>query len=171
MKILIRTIPLFIASLFILTIVGANWALATYGIIPIAPGITAPAGVLFAGLAFSLRDFLHDTGGRWWVIGVIAVGGAASWQLEGAQQFAVASAAAFTVSEVLDFAIYAPLRKRGWLRAVALSNIGGLALDSLVFLWLAFGSLQFLEGQLIGKGYMTLLAVVLLWGWRKRRNA
>jgi hypothetical protein len=59
-----------------------------------------------------------------------------------------------------------PLRRRGWLRAVAASNAAGLAVDSALFLWLAFGSLDFLAGQVLGKAWMTALAVALLWAIR-----
>jgi hypothetical protein len=40
-------------------------------------------------------------------------------------------------------------------------------LDSALFLWMAFGSLDFIEGQLLGKAYMTALAVAILFVWRK----
>tara|TARA_Y100000310_G_C20620388_1_gene782963 strand:- start:915 stop:1094 length:180 start_codon:yes stop_codon:yes gene_type:complete len=43
------------------------------------------------------------------------------------------------------------------------SNGVGMVADSALFLWLAFGSLAFIEGQVIGKLYMTALAVALLW--------
>ena len=36
------------------------------------------------------------------------------------------------------------------------------------FLTLAFGSLEFLAGQVVGKLWMTVLAVALLWAWRRR---
>jgi hypothetical protein len=45
---------------------------------------------------------------------------------------------------------------------VALSNTAGLILDSVVFLQLAFGSLELLPGQLVGKAIMTLVALPLL---------
>ena len=38
----------------------------------------------------------------------------------------------------------------------------GLALDSVVFLQLAFGSLEFLPGQVLGKAIMTVAALPLL---------
>lgn len=38
----------------------------------------------------------------------------------------------------------------------------GLALDSVVFLQLAFGSLEFLPGQVLGKAVMTVVALPLL---------
>lgn len=149
---------------FILTIFGANWALETYGIVNIGFGLTAPAGVLFAGLAFTFRDLIHETRGRSWVFAAIAIGGVLSYAVS--PSFAVASALAFTISELADYSVYAPLRKRTWLGAVALSNTVGLAVDSALFLWLAFGSLDYLTGQVVGKAYMTALAVVVLWSAR-----
>ena len=38
----------------------------------------------------------------------------------------------------------------------------------LLFLLLAFGSLQYLPGQIVGKAWMTLLAVAVLWLLRRR---
>jgi len=42
--------------------------------------------------------------------------------------------------------------------------------DSLVFLYLAFGSLDFLAGQIIGKIWMVLLALPLV-AWLRNRDA
>ena len=153
---------------FVATVWGANWALAKYGVVSIGFGLMAPAGVFFAGLAFTFRDLLHESSGRLWVLVAIVTGALLSALLEDARTFAVASGTAFLVSELADFAVYTPLRERGWLRAVFASNVVGFTVDSLVFLWLAFGSLEFIEGQLVGKAYMTGLAVVGLWLWRRR---
>jgi hypothetical protein len=35
----------------------------------------------------------------------------------------------------------------------------GLIADGILFLWLAFGSFEFLAGQIIGKAWMVLLAL------------
>ena len=77
-------------------------------------------------------------------------------------RFALASGVAFGVSELVDLAVYTPLRERGLLRAVAASNAVGLVADSALFLWLAFGSLDLLAGQVLGKVWMTVVAVALL---------
>ena len=45
-----------------------------------------------------------------------------------------------------------------------LSNLVGNVLDSVVFLALAFGSLEFLVGQVVGKTWVTLLAAPFFWG-------
>ena len=161
-------ITIFLFAAFVATVVGANWSLATFGIVPIGLGLTAPAGVFSAGLAFTFRDLMHDVRGRRYVLAAIVTGAALSGILEDAQRFAVASGTAFLVSEVADLVVYTPLRARGWLRAVLASNIVGFTLDSMLFLWLAFGSLDFLTGQLVGKGYMTLGAIAILWAWRNR---
>ena len=45
----------------------------------------------------------------------------------------------------------------------------GLVVDSIVFLWLAFGSLEFLFGQVLGKLWMVLLAIPFV-AWIRRRD-
>ena len=147
------------------TVVGANWAIRTFGMVPVGFGLLAPAGVYFAGLAFTFRDLVHDTLGRWGALAAIALGAALSWAIE--PRFAVASAAAFLLSELADLVVYAPLRERHWLGAVAASNVVGLVVDSALFLLLAFGSLQFLAGQVVGKFWVTALFVAVLWGVRR----
>jgi uncharacterized PurR-regulated membrane protein YhhQ (DUF165 family) len=141
-------------------IFGANWALATFGLIPVGFGLLAPAGVLFAGAAFTLRDLTQEALGRRWTAGAILVGAALSALVS--PQFALASGVAFLCSEAADFAVYEPLRARNWLAAVGLSNTVGLIADSVLFLALAFGSLDFLAGQVWGKFAVTLATVVLL---------
>jgi hypothetical protein len=155
------------------TIVAANWAVARFGTVAVGLGLVAPAGVYFAGLAFTLRDLLHELVGWRAVFAVIAAGAALSFWVA-TPSLALASAAAFGLSELADLLVYAPLRQRRWLVAVALSNVVGLLADSVLFLTLAFGSLTFLPGQVIGKAWMTALAVVLLAAGRRayrRRTA
>jgi hypothetical protein len=50
---------------------------------------------------------------------------------------------------------------------VILSGIAGAVIDSAVFLWLAFGSLDFLAGQVVGKAWASLVAVPMIYGWRR----
>ena len=79
----------------------------------------------------------------------------------------VASAAAFLLSESADFAVYTPLQRRGLVLAVAASSLAGLAVDSVVFLTLAFGNLEFLAGQVVGKTWAVLLSLPLI-RWVRR---
>lgn len=135
--------------------------------VPVGFGLLTPAGVYFAGLGFTFRDLIHETSGGKWVWVAIVVGTALSVFVS--PTFALASGAAFAFSEVADYMVYAPLRRRSWLGAVALSNTVGLIVDSALFLWLAFGSLDFLAGQVVGKAWMTALAVLILGGLRAYR--
>lgn len=153
---------------YILTIAAANWAIARFGFVPVAPGLLAPAGVYFAGLAFTLRDMTQEALGRRSTLAAIAAGALLSALVS--PQFALASGIAFGVSELADFAVYTPLRERRWLLAVAASNLVGLIIDSALFLWLAFGSLSLLAGQIVGKGWMTVAAIGVLWAWRHWRE-
>jgi hypothetical protein len=81
----------------------------------------------------------------------------------------LASTAAFLLSELADFAVYQPLQKRGFIRAVFISSLVGLVIDSAVFLWLAFGSLDYLAGQIVGKVWMVFSAVIVVKATELRR--
>jgi hypothetical protein len=152
------------------TIVLANWAIETWGIVPIGFGLYAPAGVFFAGLAFTLRDIVQDRLGKAWTIAAIAAGALLSLAIS-APFVAAASALAFLVSELADMLVYSPLRKRGWLRAVAASNVVGSVVDSVLFLAVAGLPMEFVVGLTVGKWMMTALAVPVLWLIRQRQPA
>jgi queuosine precursor transporter len=162
-----RTVTLFAA--FVGTVLLANWLVQHFGIIDVGFGLQAPAAVLAVGVAFTLRDLLHRAGGPGLVIAAIVVGAALSYIV--APAFALASGVAFLASELADLLVYTPLERRSWLAAVVASNTAGLLLDSVLFLWLAFGSLEFLAGQVVGKAWMTALAAVLILAHRRLRPA
>ena len=162
--------------LFCLTIPAANWLIGHAGtvcvpngpcLVPVAPGIMAPSGVLMIGLALVLRDLVQRRLGVEFGIGAIIVGAAISAGLA-PPSLVVASAAAFLLSEFADFAVYTPLARRRLVAAVFASSVVGLVVDSIVFLWLAFGSLEFLIGQIIGKLWMVLLAIPFVVYMRRR---
>jgi queuosine precursor transporter len=157
-------------GVYVATVFAANWALGKWGIVSVGLGMTAPAGVYFAGIAFTARDGLREASNRWIPFIAIAIGAGCSFFLEDGQKFAIASAVAFGVSETLDALVYEPLRSRGKVLALASSNVVGFVTDSVLFLWLAFGSLAFIEGQLFGKALMTVLAILIPWGWRRTRK-
>lgn len=117
-------------------IVAANWLTSTYGLIPAGFGLLVTAGTFAAGLALALRDVVHESGGVPWVLGTIAAGCTVSYLL-GDGRIAIASAAAFLVAELIDLAVYAPLRRRRWRTAVAASGATGAIVDTLLFLSIA----------------------------------
>ena len=157
-------------GLYIAVIIAANWSIKQWGIVPIGFGLMAPAGVYFAGLAFSIRDGLHETANKWWIIGAIIVGAGVSYFIEDGGKIAIASGTAFLLSELADFAVYTPLRARGKIKALLASNAVGLVADSMLFLYLAFGSLDFLSGQIVAKGYMTLAVILFIFCYRLGRR-
>lgn len=158
---------------YIAVIFFANWSINKWGIVPIGFGLSAPAGVYFAGLAFSIRDGLHESSNKYWVAAAIFVGAILSFLLEGGERIAIASGIAFLFSEFIDFAIYTPLRDKGKMIALFCSNAVGLVVDSALFLYIAFESFKFIEGQIVAKGYMTLivLAIMVCFRYVKRSNA
>jgi uncharacterized PurR-regulated membrane protein YhhQ (DUF165 family) len=87
------------------------------------------------------------------------VGDLAGWT--SLQKIAVASVVAFTVSETVEALVFTPLRRRSLSLGVALSATAGNALDSYVFLTLAFSSAAFFWGQFWGKSEAIAVGVVL----------
>ena len=55
--------------------------------------------------------------------------------------------------------------------AIVLSGLVGSVIDSVIFLSLAFGSLDFIVGQVVGKLWMSLVAGAMIIMWRNARRA
>ncbi len=169
---------------FVATIFLANWFIRHVGtechgdvcLIPIWPSFgigdgMAPSGVLWAGLALTVRDLVQRRLGFWYSWLAVAIGALLSAILDPA--LALASGSAFFLAETLDLFVYTPLQRRNLLVAVVASNIVGMVVDSFVFLYLAGIPLAFMEGQVIGKLWMTLLAlpvIYLIREWDRRRG-
>lgn len=164
-----------LAGGFLTCIPAANWLIGNVGttcipngpcLIPVAPGLMAPSGVLMIGAALALRDAVQEQMGRAWVAALIVAGAALSLGFSPAA-LAVASATAFLLSELLDFAIYDRLRQRAMWAAVLASGVAGAVLDSLLFSWLAFGTVKWAPGLILAKIYASALFAAWLF-WRRR---
>ena len=163
---------------FVLTIPVANWMIGNVGLscagdggpclIPVLPGIMAPSSVLVVGLTFVLRDLVQRRLGVQWAIGAILLGAALS-AFVAPPSLVLASATAFLFSELCDLLVYTPLQRRRLVLAVFASSFVGLVVDSMLFLGLAFGSLEFLAGQIIGKSWVVVLVLPLI-GLLRRRD-
>lgn len=157
---------------YVATIPLANWLIANVGttclpggpcVVPVWPGLYCPSGSLMVGLALVLRDVVQRAYGTWMGLLAIAAGTMVSAAVS-PPEIVVASAAAFLLSELADFAVYTPLARRRFLLAVFLSSTVGLVVDGLLFLTLAFGSLELLPGIVLGKFWMVLAALpVMVW--------
>ena len=163
---------------FGLCIPAANWMIGHVGttcvpngpcLVPVAPGLLAPSGVLMIGLALVLRDLVQRRLGPGWTAVAIIFGALLSaWIAPGA--LVLASASAFLLSEFADMAVYTPLQKKRLVLAVLLSGLVGLTIDSIVFLYMAFGNLDFLAGQIVGKAWITVLSLPFIHWIRGRDN-
>lgn len=170
-----RTLSL--TAAFAATIPLANWLIGNVGtgcvpngpcLLPVGFGLTAPSGVLVVGASLVLRDMVHEAGGAKAALIAIGIGSLLS-AIFAAPALLLASVLAFVLAELADLAVYTPLRERRLWLAVLLSGLAGAIVDSAIFLWVAFGSLEFIEGQILGKLWMTLAALPVLWLARDRR--
>jgi uncharacterized PurR-regulated membrane protein YhhQ (DUF165 family) len=150
---------------FVATVYLANWLVDRYGPIRVWPtALLAPAGVYVVGLAFVLRDFVQYQGSRLLALAAIAVGSGLSVLVS--PDLALASAAAFAASEVGGLAVFWSLQRASLVAAVAVAGALAAAVDSYVFLSIAFGDLSFFEGQFVAKVGLSLLAAPLVFGLR-----
>lgn len=131
----------------------------------------APAGVYFVAAALVLRDAAQYGLGRAWVLAVMAAGVVLSVLVAG-PGLALASGAAFALSESADFALFTRMAPRwGW--AVFAGGMAGAVVDSLAFLGIAQWThvpgitLAFMPGQVLGKWYGILVAAGVI-SWRRR---
>jgi queuosine precursor transporter len=167
-----------LAGAFLGCIPAANWLIGNVGttcipggpcLIPVAPGLMAPSGVLMIGAALALRDAVHEALGRAWVLSLVFAGAALSLAVS-PPALALASAAAFLLSEIADFAVYDRLRRRGLAVAVAASGVVGAVLDSLIFSALAFGTVAWAPGLIIAKIYASAGYAVWLYAQQRRQQ-
>lgn len=137
---------------------------------PVLPGLWAPSTVTLAGFSLVLRDVVHHCLGWRWALSSIFFGAIISGFISDSA-LVVASVSAFLFAELADFAVYAPMRKRYPATAVIVSGLVGSAVDSAIFLTLAFGSVEYLFGQVLGKFWINLLAGVAIAVWRRRKQS
>jgi uncharacterized PurR-regulated membrane protein YhhQ (DUF165 family) len=160
------------AVLFVGTVYAANWLVNRYGPIRVWPtSLYAPAGVYVVGIAFLLRDTVQRLMGQWLALAAIAIG--ATLSVFVSPTLALASACAFAASELLGLGIFRALGGnvggRGrLLGAIVLASVAAAAVDSVVFLWLAFHNLAFFDGQMVAKLSVTVLALPFVLFARKR---
>lgn len=127
---------------YIASLTVANLLVALFG-----PWFSPINAFILIGLDLILRDKLHD---RWQnnrlairMFGIIAVAGIISWVInKNAGMIAVASVVSFMVAMTVDALIYQKLKNRPWFQRANGSNIGGAAVDSVLFPTIAFGSLM-----------------------------
>lgn len=155
---------------YVLSIPAATWAVERFGVVPIGFGFYAPAAVYVVGLTLVLRDLIQRIAGKRVAVALIVVGALLSALISPA--LALASGVAFLISELVDLAVYTGLQRArvGLYAAIVGSNVVSAGVDSVIFLTIAFGNLEFLPGQWIGKLAATVLAVAVLAAFRYERR-
>lgn len=150
-----------VAAAYAITHIGTQYAPGLPHVVPVWPGIEAPSGVYIVGLTLVIRDLLTHRISKRTMYGLILIGaGLAAVVSPGV---ALASAVAFAASETVDYAVFLVAERRvGKLPAIVTSNAVSIVVDSIIFLAVAFHSLQYVEGQIIGKAWATLAAVAVL---------
>jgi queuosine precursor transporter len=145
--------------------------------------LTAPGGTYLIGIALSLIELAHRTapsrregfvnaqmmvacgfGASALLAGYLAIldamppDDALFDRLSGTWRIVLGSLVAFLISETIDNSFGAWLRDRvhDAVRVVA-TNAVSVPLDSVVFLLVAFGSLEFIEGQIVVKYAVSLI--------------
>lgn len=152
---------------FVGLVILANWLASKYVVhVPLTPYM-APAGVFCIGAVLVLRDWMQQLRGLLWTMALVYAAGLLSWAVgdlagwTGLEKIAVASVVAFTISETIEALVFTPIRKRNLTAGVALSATVGNALDSWIFLTLAFSSTAFFWGQFWGKSEAIAVGVLL----------
>ena len=170
--------PRILASGYLSAIIAANLSIALFG-----PEVSILNAFLFVGLVLSTRDQLHEAWGenRWRYMGaLIAVGAGFSYGAsvlladdllppDLVAKIALGSCVAFASAEIADTASYEAMRRAGveWLHRVNLSNVIGAAVDSSVFVLIAFGwDWQIAFGQFSAKIAGGFLWSLLIERWR-----
>lgn len=152
----------------------ANWMIGHVGVclpqgpcvVPVGFGLTAPSGVLMVGIALVARDAVQSLLGLRIALAAVAVGIGISFFLA-PPEIAIASAVAFGLSELADTLVYSPLRRKHLTLALLASAAAGAIVDSAAFLWIAFHSLDFIAGQIVGKLWAAVTAGIILTLWRR----
>jgi len=163
---------------YIVSIFLANLAVSYFGLVNLF-GMVVPAGVVFAGLCFSLRDLVQrEFGHKVWyfmlasmLVSVLS-GAVLSHLPIPMWKVVLASAVAFMASETIDWFVYTVMKKDIIYRVVISNIFSGIA-DSILFVGIAFGAWGFLPpvyNQAIFKWLSGLLVIPIILYFRQKRK-
>ncbi|MDX1483638.1 MAG: VUT family protein [Alphaproteobacteria bacterium] len=152
--------------LYIALIVAVNWGFTVVPLVKMPGGEMWPPMSLVVGFIFVVRDFAQrEVGHR--VLVAMLIGAALSYVMA-SPYVAIASAAAFLVSELADWLVYT-VTKRPFSQRILFSSAIGTPIDSVVFLYgighlTASGVLAMTASKLVG-------ALIVWWLIRRREAA
>lgn len=131
-----QRVPAAVVCVFVAAICLANLVVWVSG--AWAPWVSLACGLVLVGLDMVIKDTLQDRWGvSWRLLLMIAGGGVAGFLAPGSARICAASVAAFTVSVLVDVAVFAALAHSP--RRYVVSNAASALVDSSLFLWLGLG--------------------------------
>lgn len=142
--------------LYLFMVPLVNWSFAHVPLIPMPDGGNWAPFAIVTGLVLVVRDFAQREIGHYVFIPLI-LGVYFSYELAG-KEIALASGAAFLVSEVVDWAIYT-FTKKPLSSRIMLSSLIAAPIDSIVFL---YGASLVVEGIFSTSTVITSIASKLL---------
>jgi len=151
--------------LYIALIVLVNYGFSVVPLVDMPGGEKWPPMSLVVGLIFVARDFAQREIGHRIVFAMLIAGGLSYWMAD--PYVAIASVAAFLISEFADWAVYS-FTKRPFAQRVLLSSALGTPIDSIVFLAI-LGHLS-VAGVVAMTASKMLGAVIVWWMIKDRDN-
>jgi uncharacterized PurR-regulated membrane protein YhhQ (DUF165 family) len=152
-------------AVYIALIAVVNWAFVVVEPVRLPGGVIWPPMTIFVGFVFVVRDFAQREIGHY-VLAAMGVGVVLSYFMAG-PNVAAASAVAFLISEMADWAVYS-FTRMSLSQRVLWSSIIATPIDTFVFL----NMLDFFS--ITGAAVMTLSklagAVIVWWLVRRREQ-
>lgn len=150
--------------LYIALIVAVNYGFSAVPLVKLPDGTLWPPMSLVVGFIFVLRDFAQREIGHKVLLAMLT--GAALSYVMASPYVAIASAAAFLVSELVDWLIYS-VTKRPLSQRILYSSLLATPLDSAVFL---FGIGAFSWVGLLAMTVSKLIGAAIVWWLIRRRE-
>lgn len=172
---------LLLSAGFLATIPAANWMVGHLGtvcppgapcMVPVWPWpeVLAPSGSVLIGVALVLRNVLQQVAPRKWILGCIVLGAALS-ALVAPAALTLASATSFLFSEMTDWVVYSPLRRRHLGLAILAAGSAGAVVDASLFVILAFGgAVALIAGQVIAKLWAGVFCSCILTAFHRQAS-
>ena len=150
--------------LYIALIVAVNYGFSVVPLVKLPDGTMWPPMSLVVGFIFVVRDFAQREIGHKVLLAML-VGAALSYVMA-SPYVAIASAAAFLVSELVDWLVYS-LTKRPLSQRILYSSLLATPLDSAVFL---YGIGAFSWAGVLAMTLSKLIGAAIVWWLIRRRE-
>lgn len=151
--------------MYVAMIVAVNWLFSVAPLVDLPDGTKWPPLSLVVGFVFVVRDFAQREVGHRVLIAML-IGAALSYVMAD-PYVAIASAAAFLVSELADWAVYS-FTRRPLSQRILFSSALGAPIDSAVFL----AGIGLLSGAgVVAMTASKMLGALVVWWLIRRRES